>query len=88
VKVTVSIPNQIFKNAERLARRCRKSRNRLFSDALGEYVARRTPKKIKRAMDVALTEIGEKDLEFPTLAGRRALNGNFSKRSSSRNLRS
>ena len=75
MKVTVSIPNQIFKDAERLARRCRKSRNRLFSDALGEYVARRAPKKITRAMDVALTEIGEKDLEFPTFAGRRALQG-------------
>jgi hypothetical protein len=55
--------------------RGRKSRSRLFSDALGEYVARCTPKKITRAMDVALTEIGEKDLESPTFAGRRALKG-------------
>ena len=75
MKVTVSVPNQICKDAERLARRCRKSRNRLFSDGLGEYVAGRTPKKIIRAMDVALTEIAEKDLEFPTFAGRQALQG-------------
>ena len=75
MKVTVSIPDQIFEDAERLARRCRKSRSRLFSDTLGEYVARRTLKEITRAMDVALAEIGENDFEFPTFAGRRTLQG-------------
>ena len=59
MKTAVSIPNELFDVAERLARRTRKSRSRLFSDALREYVARRSPDKITQAMDEALAEIGE-----------------------------
>src|SRR5580658_10441954 len=59
MKTAVSIPNELFDMAERLARRTRKSRSRLFSDALREYVARRSPDKITEAMDQALAEIGE-----------------------------
>ncbi len=75
MRVTVSIPDQIFKDAERLARPCRKSRSHLFSDVLEEYLARRAPNKITRAMNIALTEIGEKNLEFPTFTGSRVLPG-------------
>jgi metal-responsive CopG/Arc/MetJ family transcriptional regulator len=57
MKTAVSIPNELFDMAERLARRSRKSRSRLFSDALREYVARRSPDKITEAMDEALAEI-------------------------------
>jgi metal-responsive CopG/Arc/MetJ family transcriptional regulator len=57
MKTAVSIPNDLFDVAERLARRSRKSRSRLFSDALREYVARRSPDKITEAMDEALAEI-------------------------------
>jgi predicted transcriptional regulator len=59
MKTAVSIPNELFDTAERLARRTRKSRSRLFSDALREYVARRSPDKITEAMDQVLTELDE-----------------------------
>jgi metal-responsive CopG/Arc/MetJ family transcriptional regulator len=59
MKTAVSIPNDIFQGAERLARRTRRSRSRLFSDALREYLARHSPDKITEAMDQALAEIGE-----------------------------
>jgi metal-responsive CopG/Arc/MetJ family transcriptional regulator len=73
MKTAVSIPNELFEVAERLARRTRKSRSRLFSDALREYVARRSPDKITESMDHALAEIGEERDPFITLASRRRL---------------
>jgi metal-responsive CopG/Arc/MetJ family transcriptional regulator len=73
MKTAVSIPNELFEVAERLARRTRKSRSRLFSDALREYVARRSPDKITEAMDEALAEIGESNDLFVEAASRRRL---------------
>ena len=73
MKTAVSIPDEAFQEAERQARRTKKSRSRLFSDALREYLARRTPEKITRAMDAALAEIGHEDHGFVRSAGRRVL---------------
>jgi len=73
MKTAVSIPNELFDVAERLARRSRKSRSRLFSDALREYVARRSPDRITEAMDEALAEIGESNDPFVAAASRRRL---------------
>ena len=73
MKTAVSIPNDLFDVAERLARRTRKSRSRLFSDALREYVARRSPDKITEAMDAALAEVGESNDPFVSTASRRRL---------------
>lgn len=73
MKTAVSIPDDIFEEAERLARRTKKSRSRLFSEALKEYVARRTPEKVTEAMDAALAEIGDQDTAFVTAAARRIL---------------
>jgi metal-responsive CopG/Arc/MetJ family transcriptional regulator len=36
MKTAVSIPDDVFEGAERLARRTKKSRSQLFSDALRE----------------------------------------------------
>jgi metal-responsive CopG/Arc/MetJ family transcriptional regulator len=58
MKTAVSIPDPIFEEAELLARRTNKSRSRLFSDALKEYLARRTPERITEAMDAAIAAIG------------------------------
>jgi metal-responsive CopG/Arc/MetJ family transcriptional regulator len=73
MKTAVSIPNELFEMAERLARRTGKSRSRLFSDALREYVARRSPDRITESMDRALAAIGEETDPFVSLASRRRL---------------
>jgi metal-responsive CopG/Arc/MetJ family transcriptional regulator len=73
MKTAVSIPNELFDVAECLARRTRKSRSRLFSDALREYVARRAPDKITEAMDQAVAEIGESKDPFVAAVSRRRL---------------
>jgi metal-responsive CopG/Arc/MetJ family transcriptional regulator len=73
MKTVVSIPDQVFERAERLARRAKKSRSQLFSDALREYVARHAPDDVTEAMNRVCEEIGDTRNEFVTVAARRTL---------------
>jgi len=51
MKAAVSIPDQVFAEAERLARRLKKSRSELYSHALREYVARHCPEYVTENLD-------------------------------------
>ena len=73
MKTAISLPDDLFESAERLARQTSKSRSRLFSDALREYVARRSPEKITEQMNQALDEIGNAQDPFLASASRRRL---------------
>ncbi len=73
MKTAVSIPDDVFKRAERLARRTKKSRSQLFSDAVREYVARHAPEDITEAMDRACAELGGSADEFVSSSARRVL---------------
>ena len=69
----MSIPDQVFEQAERLARRTRKSRSHVFSSALREYVARHSPDEVTEAMDRVCEELGERVDAFVASAARRTL---------------
>ncbi|HAK96313.1 MAG TPA: hypothetical protein DCM87_15300 [Planctomycetes bacterium] len=73
MKTAVSIPDDIFKKAERLAKHTRRSRSRLFSDALREYVARHSPDEVTEAFNRIADQIAEPSDEFSTVAARRVL---------------
>jgi metal-responsive CopG/Arc/MetJ family transcriptional regulator len=73
MKTAVSIPDDVFEGAERLARRTKKSRSQLFSDALREYVARHAPENVTDAMDRVCAELGHTTDEFVSSASRRVL---------------
>jgi predicted transcriptional regulator len=73
MKTAVSIPDEVFEGAERLARRTKKSRSRLFSDALQEYLARHTPEEVTEAMNKAAAQIGETSDPFVASVTRRVL---------------
>jgi metal-responsive CopG/Arc/MetJ family transcriptional regulator len=73
MKTAVSIPDEVFEGAERFARRTRRSRSRIFSDALREYLARHSPEEITEAANRACTEIAETRDQFVALAARRML---------------
>ncbi len=73
MKTAVSIPDDVFEGAERLARRTNRSRSRLFSDALKEYLARHTPDKVTEAMNTTLAQIGEEKDSFVSSAARTVL---------------
>ncbi len=68
MKTAVSIPDEVFEGAERLARRTNRSRSRLFSDALKEYLARHTPDKVTEAMNSTLALIADEQDSFVSSA--------------------
>lgn len=74
MKTAVSIPDEIFRNAERLARRTNRSRSRLFSDALKEYLIRHSPDEITEAVNRVCEELGDTPQDpFVSAAARRIL---------------
>jgi metal-responsive CopG/Arc/MetJ family transcriptional regulator len=77
MKTAVSVPDDVFEHAERLARRSRKSRSQLFTEALREYVARHAPDEVTEAMDRVVAEIGDVSTDrFVSTAGRHVLERN------------
>jgi metal-responsive CopG/Arc/MetJ family transcriptional regulator len=73
MKTAVSIPDDIFKKAERLARRMKKSRSQLFSNALSDYVARHAPDHVTEAMNQVCDDIGSEQDSFTSTASTRIL---------------
>lgn len=59
MKTAVSVPDDVFEKAERLARREGRSRSEVYSAALREYVARHSPDELTSAIDGAIAEVGE-----------------------------
>lgn len=73
MKTAISIQNDVFEAAERLAHRTKKSRSQLFSDAVREYVARHASDEITDAMDRVCDQLGSHTDEFSVLAANRIL---------------
>jgi len=74
MKTVVSIPDDVFQKAERLARRMKKSRSELFSNALVEYVARHAPDHVTEKINQVCAEIGVDETDpFVSAAARRIL---------------
>ena len=73
MKTAVSIPDDVFEKADRLARRTKKSRSRLFTDALREYVARHAPDEITDAMNRVVDDVGDQADPFVAAAARQIL---------------
>jgi metal-responsive CopG/Arc/MetJ family transcriptional regulator len=73
MKTAVSIPDDVFEEAERLAAELRTSRSELYSRALKEYVARHAPDRLTEAMNRVIEEVGSDVDEFSQRAARRVL---------------
>ncbi len=71
MKIVVSIADDVFEEAERLARRMKCSRSKFFSRALAEYIARHSADCVTEAMDRALDELDGDP--FAVAVGRRTL---------------
>ncbi len=74
MKTAISIPNQVFAEAERLSRRLKKSRSQVYTEAVTEYLARHDPEAVTEAMnkvcdtvdtrpDPALSEAAKRTLQ-------------------------
>jgi antitoxin MazE6 len=73
MKTAVSVPDDLFAQIDRLARRSNRSRSEVYSTALREYLARHEPNEITAALDRVVAEIGSEDREFIDAAARGTL---------------
>jgi len=73
MKTAISMPDDVFVRAERLAKRTKKSRSQLFSDAVREYLARHAAEEVTEAMDRACAGLGRSADQFTSAAARRIL---------------
>jgi len=73
MKTAISIPDDVFEEAERLAADLKTSRSTLYSRALREFVARHAPDRITEAMNRVIVEVGADVDEFTRRASRRVL---------------
>ncbi len=74
MKTAVSIPDDVFEKAERLAKRGRRSRSEVFTAALREYVARHSPDEVTEAINRVCAEVDQtEDIKFLNAAARRLL---------------
>ncbi len=58
MKAAVSIPDDVFSEAEALAQELKTSRSQLYSRALREFLARHSPDRVTEAMNQVCDEIG------------------------------
>ena len=73
MKTAVSIPDDVFEEAERLAAELQTSRSQFYSRALQEFVARHAPECLTEAMDRVLDKVGTEVAEFSRRASSRVL---------------
>ena len=73
MKTAVSVPDPIFRAAERHARRAKKSRSQLYSEALAEYLARHAPDEVTEAMNRVADAADTGTDQFGRAAARRTL---------------
>lgn len=73
MKTAVSIPDDLFARADRLAHRAGRSRSHLYSAALREYLARHGPDEVTEALDDLLGEMGGGTDPFVGEAARHSL---------------
>jgi len=73
MKTAISLPDAVFREAERLARRLKKSRSELYREAVTEYVARHEPEAITEAMNRLAAKLDTRLDEFTSAAARRTL---------------
>jgi hypothetical protein len=74
MKTAVSLPDRVFRSAEQFARRTRKTRSRLYADALTEYLARHAPDEVTEDMNRVVDQLGAESADpFVARAARRIL---------------
>lgn len=74
MKTAISIPDDVFEEAERLAAELGQSRSQLYSQAVREYVARHSADRVTSTLDAVYAgEEDDSELEFLRVAARRTL---------------
>lgn len=73
MKTAISIPDEVFAEADRLAQKLRQSRSQLYSRAVREYVARHSDDDVTTALDALYAQEAPAEDSFGAAAVKRAL---------------
>ncbi|MDA3937012.1 MAG: ribbon-helix-helix protein, CopG family [Actinomycetota bacterium] len=73
MKTAISIPDEVFAEADELARKLNQSRSQLYSRAVREYVARHSDDGVTSALNALCVEESSVDSGFATKAAKRPL---------------
>ena len=73
MKTAISIPDPIYRAAETQAKRAHKTRSRLYTEALREYLTRHSPDAVTESMNRALDSISVPLEPFISKAAHRVL---------------
>lgn len=61
MKTAVSVPDELFAQVDRFARRSSRSRSEVYRSALREYLARHAPDEVTAEIDRVVAEVGDAD---------------------------
>jgi len=75
MKTALSIPDDIFKQGERLARRLHTSRSQLYARALADFVVQHDDDQITDSMNKVVREVGAETDPFTRRAANQTLRG-------------
>ena len=74
MKTAISVPDPIYRQADQLAKRLKKSRSQLYAEALSEYLARHAPDEVTEGMNAVVEQLGASGSDpFVASAARRVL---------------
>lgn len=73
MKVAVSIPDDVFAEAEALAKQLKCSRSKIYSRALGEFLGTHAPDRVTERMNDVVRDVGIEPDAFSVAVARRVL---------------
>ncbi len=73
MKTAISIPDELYAEAEQLARRLKQPRSRIYAEALREYLARHNDDAITEALNRVYDQVGTEVDPFIDTASKRLL---------------
>jgi predicted transcriptional regulator len=73
MKVAISIPDEVFRDAETLGQELNISRSRLYARAVSEYVARHAPDSVTESLDRLCAQLNEPVDPWASTAARRVM---------------
>ena len=73
MKTAISLPDELFREADKLAQRLGISRSELFRKALEDYVSLHDADRVREALDRVIAEVGLADDEFVRRAAAKVL---------------
>ena len=73
MKTAISVPDEIFEEADRLAERMEKSRSELYTDAVREYLARYDSESVTERLNEVVEDVSKTEDRFVSATTRGVL---------------